>query len=82
MVCEFLQIDSGPHPVNSACFDASSRNLAIAAGDGFVKMFDLEQKTFVKNLDGHEDAVQDVLFEPTNKYLCSSSSDGSFRLWQ
>lgn len=82
MVGEFLQIDSGPHPANSASFDGSGRILAIGSGDGSVKIFDLESKTFVKNLDGHEDSVQDVCFDNTNKYLVSTSSDCCVKIWQ
>lgn len=82
MVCEFLQIDAGPHPVNSADFDQSGRILSIGSGDGSVKLFDLEAKTFVKSLEGHEDSVQDVAFEPQNKFLASCGSDCSLRVWQ
>ena len=69
MVCEFLQIDAGPHPANSGCFDSSGRILAIASGDSTIKIFDLNAKKFIKNLEGHEDSCQDVVFDLNNKYI-------------
>lgn len=83
-ISELLQIDAGPHPANSADFDASGRVLAIASGDASVKVFDLAQKSFVKNLTAHSDSVQDVLIlnHPTETVkMISAGSDSSVRLW-
>merc|ERR1712072_898645 len=75
VVSEYLQIDTGQHPANSASMDRSGKVQAIASGDASVKLFDTEQKVFIMNMEGHEDSVQDVAFEPTNsKYLVSASS--------
>lgn len=42
-----------------------------------------EDRVFVAGLEGHEDSVQDIAFEPGgDKYLLSASSDGSFAMWQ
>merc|ERR1712118_119528 len=49
--------------------------LAIASGDATVKLFDIEKKVFLMNFEGHEDAVQDVVFEPNGKFLVSAGSD-------
>lgn len=83
VVSEFLQIDTGQHPANAASFDRSGKVLAIASGDASIKTFNVEDRVFIANLEGHEDSVQDVAFEPTNnKYLVSASSDASWCLWQ
>merc|ERR1719160_806085 len=83
MVSEYLQINTGQHPANSAAFDRSGKVLAIASGDASIKTFDVDQKIFVTNLEGHEDSVQDIVFEPqSNKYMISASSDATFCLWQ
>lgn len=83
VVSEYLQIDTGQHPANAANFDRSGKVLAIASGDASIKTFNVEDRVFIANLEGHEDSVQDVVFEPTNnKYLVSASSDSSFCLWQ
>lgn len=83
VVSEFLQLDTGQHPANAAAFDRSGRVLAVASGDASVKTFDLETRSFVKNLEGHEDAVHDVAFEPhSSKYVVSASMDSTFAFWQ
>lgn len=83
VVSEYLQIDTGQFPANSATFDRSGKVLAIASGDASIKTFNIEEKVFVANLEGHEDSVQDIIFEPqNNKYLLSVSSDATFILWQ
>lgn len=83
VVSEFLQIDTGRHPANAANFDRSGKVLAIASGDASIKTFNIEDKVFVANLEGHDDSVQDVVFEPiSNKFLISASSDATFSLWQ
>jgi len=83
VVSEYLQIDTGQHPANAACFDRSGKVLAIASGDASIKTFNVEDRVFVANLEGHDDSVQDVAFEPTgDKYLLSASSDASFAMWQ
>lgn len=83
VVSEYLQIDTGQHPANAATFDRSGKVLAIASGDASIKTFNVEEKVFIANLEGHEDSVQDVVFEPSSgKYLISASSDASFSLWQ
>mmetsp|Transcript_42509 Transcript_42509/g.74601 ORF Transcript_42509/g.74601 Transcript_42509/m.74601 type:complete len:587 (-) Transcript_42509:162-1922(-) len=83
VVSEYLQIDTGQHPANAATFDRSGKVLAIASGDASVKTFNVEEKLFITSLEGHDDSVQDVLFEPQyNKYLVTASSDATFCLWQ
>jgi WD40 repeat protein len=83
VVSEFLQIDTGQHPANSATFDKSGKVLVIASGDASIKTFNVDEKAWLVNHLGHEDAVQDVVFEPqTNKYMLSCSSDSTFALWQ
>merc|ERR1712178_610308 len=83
VVSEYLQIDTGQHPANAATFDRSGKILAIASGDASVKTFNVEDRVFLSNLEGHEDSVQDVAFEPMgNKYLISAGSDASFYMYQ
>eukprot|EP00450_Noctiluca_scintillans_P013894 CAMPEP_0194508930 /NCGR_PEP_ID=MMETSP0253-20130528/39239_1 /TAXON_ID=2966 /ORGANISM="Noctiluca scintillans" /LENGTH=578 /DNA_ID=CAMNT_0039352007 /DNA_START=31 /DNA_END=1767 /DNA_ORIENTATION=- len=83
VVSEYLQIDTGQHPANAAAFDHSGKVLAIASGDTSIKTFNIDDKVFIANLEGHDDSVQDVAFEPSsNKYLVSVSSDATMVLWQ
>eukprot|EP00933_Yihiella_yeosuensis_P071188 TRINITY_DN7938_c1_g1_i1.p1 TRINITY_DN7938_c1_g1~~TRINITY_DN7938_c1_g1_i1.p1 ORF type:complete len:593 (+),score=104.42 TRINITY_DN7938_c1_g1_i1:144-1922(+) len=82
IVSEYLQIDCGRYPANACSFDRSGKVLAIASGDASIKTFDLQDRAFIANLEGHEDSVQDVAFEPnSNGYLVSASSDANFCRW-
>lgn len=82
VVSEYLQIDTGHHPANAACFDRSGKVLAIASGDASVKTFNVEDKVFLINHEGHDDSVQDVAFGCNDKYLVTASSDCTFCLYQ
>lgn len=66
--------------------------LAVASDDGTVKVFNVDlaacatddgkASAHLNDLRGHDQAVQCVVFEPnSNKYLVTSSSDASYRIW-
>ena len=82
MVVERGQVSGGQHPLNKVSFDRSGSILAAACDDGTVKLFDAEQMEHTGDLRGHEDAVQAVLFDPFGKFLVSTGSDCTFRVWQ
>eukprot|EP00927_Polykrikos_kofoidii_P046434 TRINITY_DN40686_c0_g1_i1.p1 TRINITY_DN40686_c0_g1~~TRINITY_DN40686_c0_g1_i1.p1 ORF type:complete len:612 (-),score=119.02 TRINITY_DN40686_c0_g1_i1:540-2318(-) len=82
VVSEFCEIENGPHPANAADFDRSGKVLVIASGDTSIKTFNVEDRKWIINHEGHEDSVQDIAFEPqSNKYMISASSDATFALW-
>jgi len=64
-------------------FDRSGQRLACASDDGTIKVYDTTTtaKTLVAELQGHEDAVQSVQFDPSDKMMVSASSDNTFRIW-
>lgn len=91
-VSEFCSVFAGPHPANGCAFDRSGSILAVASDDGTIKVLNVdmaasqsaEDKTsaHLTDLRGHDEPVQCVVFEPnSNKYLVSSSSDASYRVW-
>lgn len=79
-VSQTAQVDAGPHPVNKLDFDRSGKILAAASDDGAIKIYNSDGK-LMKNLKGHGDAVQSVLFDPLAKYIVSASTDCTFRIW-
>ena len=82
MVAEKASWSVGPHPLNAVAFDRSSGVLALGSDDGTIKVVDTNNESAeVKVLSGHTDAVQSLAFDPFNKWLVSSSSDGTFRYW-
>eukprot|EP00744_Colponema_vietnamica_P002135 GILI01003430.1.p1 GENE.GILI01003430.1~~GILI01003430.1.p1 ORF type:complete len:584 (+),score=152.36 GILI01003430.1:45-1796(+) len=81
MVTEKMHIDAGQHPVNAANFDRSGRVLSIASGDGSVKLHNLLEDRTVAVFVGHDDSVQDVVFDPNGKFVVSCGADCTFRVW-
>jgi sperm-associated antigen 16 protein len=70
-----------PVALPQVTFDRSGRILACGSDDGTVKVYDVQTKALVADLKGHEDAVQTVQFDPSDKHLISGSSDCTFRIW-
>jgi hypothetical protein len=81
MVAERGQLADGPHPANKCSFDRSGQILAVTSDNGTVSCYDLESQKEVATLQGHEDAVQAVVFDPFGKFMVTAGSDSSFRLW-
>jgi len=83
MVAELMTINCGPFPANKCAFDRSGQVLAVASDDSKIKLFSLgEPAELITELQGHDDAVQAVAFDPAGQYLVSASSDKTFRLWR
>lgn len=71
----------GSCAINQLTFDASRTLLAVASNDGTVKMHTIDsQKT--DQLEGHNDAVQAVLFDQRGTMMISGSSDGIVAMWE
>ena len=74
---ESHRIDTGT-PAHSVAIDRGV--IAIAGGDGHVRLFDLAKNDFRSPLEGHSDAVNDVCW--LNGGLLSAGADGLVKLWQ
>eukprot|EP01006_Ploeotia_vitrea_P046540 TRINITY_DN67032_c2_g1_i1.p1 TRINITY_DN67032_c2_g1~~TRINITY_DN67032_c2_g1_i1.p1 ORF type:complete len:643 (+),score=375.74 TRINITY_DN67032_c2_g1_i1:56-1984(+) len=71
------------HPANEARFDKSGTVITVCSDDSSIKVFDAMNGKHVLDLEGHEDAVQACVYDPSSesKYLVSCGSDSTFRLW-
>mmetsp|Transcript_13968 Transcript_13968/g.33857 ORF Transcript_13968/g.33857 Transcript_13968/m.33857 type:complete len:588 (+) Transcript_13968:161-1924(+) len=81
MVQERLQVNAGPHAANKVALDRSGTIMAVASDDHSIKIFSADTGEFLCTLDGHEEAVQAVVFDASSQSLVSSGSDSTFRLW-
>jgi WD40 repeat protein len=45
-------------------------------------VYNLDQSKFDATLKGHDDSVQDLLFDLKTKAIYSCGSDSTFRIWQ
>lgn len=60
----------------------TAMNRAYVAGrNGRILVIDYKANATAKTLSGHEDWVVDVELTPNGKFLASSSTDGTVRLW-
>lgn len=61
--------------------------LAVASEDGAIRCYNVRNGERICELQGHEDAVQAVLFDvradapDASQFLVSCGSDCSFKLW-
>ncbi len=76
------QYDIGPYSANSVAFDKSSQTIAVASDEGFVKLINEPKGIVEAKLQGHEDAVQDVVFDYNSKMIVSCGSDATFKVFQ
>jgi WD40 repeat protein/serine/threonine protein kinase len=69
--------------VHAAAFSPDDNLIATGSNDesGFLKLWDAKSGQFLRNLDGHADAVLHVAFSRDSRRLLTSSYDKSARLW-
>jgi len=81
MVQERLEIVTSDQPANATAFDRSGTILAIGSEDGNIYVHKADTGDEITTLKGHDDSVQDLLFDVNGKYLISGGADNSFRYW-
>lgn len=55
--------------------------MVSSSEDATIKVWDYETGDFERTLKGHTDAVQDIAFDQSGKFLASCSADLTIRLW-
>jgi len=72
----------GGQAVNDARFSPGAGGVvALASDDHTVKLFSSADAKHLADLQGHEDAVQAVLFDPQGQFIVSAAADHTFRIW-
>uniref|UniRef100_K3WSI0 Minichromosome loss protein Mcl1 middle region domain-containing protein n=1 Tax=Globisporangium ultimum (strain ATCC 200006 / CBS 805.95 / DAOM BR144) TaxID=431595 RepID=K3WSI0_GLOUD len=60
----------------------SQKYIAIADEDSTVKVLLRSAMDQVITIEGHEHGIKSVAIDPTEKYICSSSEDGTVRVFE
>ena len=66
---------------NKVAFDRAGEVVAVASDDSKIKFISALTGEDLAELEGHEDAVQVVLFDDSGKFMVSGSSDRTYRIW-
>ena len=62
-------------------FHPQFTQLATSSEDGTIKIWEVETGEFERTLKGHTNPVNCVNYDSNGKYLVSSSSDLTIKLW-
>ena len=66
--------------VNSVAITRDGRFAVSASSDKSLKVWDLANKTVIRSLEGHSDAVETVIIADDGQ-IVSGSSDCTIRVW-
>jgi len=78
---KYPQLDTGRLPATSCAFDKSGTVLLVGSEDGSVYAYSLNSQETIQTFKGHEQGVQDLVFDPAFKFFVSAGSDCTFRVW-
>ncbi len=62
-------------------FSADGKQIASAAADKFVKVFDVATKQFIRSFEGHTHHVMDVSWKSDRTTLASAGADNAIKVW-
>ncbi len=67
--------------VTTMAISSDFKTLALGREKGDVILWDLENKSLIRTISGHQSAITAVDFDPDAKLLLSASRDGTVRVW-
>ncbi|MFD0250032.1 trypsin-like peptidase domain-containing protein [Streptomyces sp. NPDC127113] len=74
-------LDAVSKDIRSVAFSPGGRTLAVASGDGKLRLWDVGRRRLTATFAGHTDMAQSVSFSLDGKILVSSGHDGAVVLW-
>ncbi len=67
--------------VSAIAWSPDGRTLASASSDGDVRLWDVENRSWIASLEGHSEDVTGVTWSPDSRRLASVSNDETIRIW-
>lgn len=68
-------------PIYSVAFSACDNLIACGSSDGNIKIINIIDSSQLVRFKAHEGQVKCIVFDPKQKYLASSGSDGKINIW-
>jgi WD40 repeat protein/tRNA A-37 threonylcarbamoyl transferase component Bud32 len=78
---ELVCFQGHTRPVTSLAVGLDGRQLASAAEDGTLRLWEIGCGRELRRLEGHSDAIRSVAFSPDGRRLVSGGADRSLRLF-
>ncbi len=75
------RFNAGTQKIRSFDVNTSLNLLATGSNDNFVRLYQLDDYTFVKSFEAHTMGVGAIAFEPTGKKILTGSRDAHLKIW-
>ncbi|CAM9961933.1 unnamed protein product, partial [Chrysoparadoxa australica] len=70
-----------PYAINALAISPDQKLLIIGRELGDAIIWDIEKKEIIRTISGHQSAVTDVDFHPTQNTVLTASRDGTVKIW-
>lgn len=67
--------------IRKAVFNAGGDTLAIACGDGSIRLFVVPEMRLIKQWEAHKMSVNSLAFHPDGNFLLSGGKDAYLKIW-
>lgn len=77
-----LEEHRSPPVVTAMCASEDGKYLAIAGDDHVIRLYEFTTRKFVRELVGHTDWIQSLVFSTDSRLLYSAGNDGRVLRWE
>jgi WD40 repeat protein len=75
------QFQSGNDKIRSIAYHKNLNFVATVSNDEFIRIYALDDYTFIIKLKGHENGVGSVAFSPDGKFMITGGRDAHLKVW-